>query len=29
VVVVAFAEGRHFTDEEWAALCERHDNYFV
>ena len=21
--------GRHFTDEEWTALCERHDNYFV
>ena len=21
--------GRHFTDEEWIALCERHDNYFV
>jgi mannose-6-phosphate isomerase-like protein (cupin superfamily) len=21
--------GRHFSDEEWTALCERHDNYFV
>ena len=21
--------GRHFTAEEWTALCERHDNYFV
>jgi mannose-6-phosphate isomerase-like protein (cupin superfamily) len=21
--------GRNFTDEEWTALCERHDNYFV
>ena len=23
------AAGRHFTDAEWTALCERHDNYFV
>jgi len=23
------AAGRHYTDEEWTAVCERHDNYFV
>ena len=23
------AAGRHYSDEEWKALCERHDNYFV
>ena len=23
------AAGRRFTDEEWTALCRRHDNYFV
>ena len=23
------AAGRHFTDEEWAEICIRHDNYFI
>ncbi len=23
------AAGRPYSDEEWTALCERHDNYFV
>lgn len=23
------AAGRAYSDEEWTALCERHDNYFV
>jgi hypothetical protein len=25
----ARAAGRYYTDEEWTALCQRHDNYFV
>jgi len=23
------AAGRHFSDEEWAEICIRHDNYFI
>lgn len=23
------AAGRRFSDEEWTALCRRHDNYFI
>ena len=27
--IAARVGGRHYSDEEWTALCEEHDNYFL